>query len=34
MDNLRPFSPSLDWGGELLHSLVWIGKAWAIAAVS
>ena len=33
MDSLKPFSPSLDWGGELLHSLAWIGRAWAIAAV-
>ena len=33
MDNLKPFSPSLDWGGELLRSVLWIGRAWAIAAV-
>ncbi|MDT5014601.1 MAG: vitamin B12/bleomycin/antimicrobial peptide transport system ATP-binding/permease protein, partial [Mycobacterium sp.] len=33
VDNLKPFSPSLDWGAELLHSVLWIGRAWAIAAV-
>lgn len=27
------FTPTLDWGNELLTSLVWIAKAWAIAAV-
>jgi vitamin B12/bleomycin/antimicrobial peptide transport system ATP-binding/permease protein len=27
------FAPTLDWGSELLTSLVWIGRAWAIAAV-
>jgi putative ATP-binding cassette transporter len=28
------FTPTLDWGNELWASLVWIAKAWAIAAVS
>jgi vitamin B12/bleomycin/antimicrobial peptide transport system ATP-binding/permease protein len=28
------FTPTLDWGGEWLLSLVWIAKAWAIAAVA
>src|SRR5690348_1577838 len=28
------FTPSLDWGTELLTSLWWIAKAWAIAAVA
>jgi putative ATP-binding cassette transporter len=28
------FTPSLDWGGEWLVSLIWIAKAWAIAAVA
>ena len=28
------FTPTLDWGNELWTSLVWIAKAWAIAAVS
>jgi putative ATP-binding cassette transporter len=27
------FVPTLDWGNELLTSLVWIAKGWAIAAV-
>ncbi|WP_043619191.1 ABC transporter ATP-binding protein/permease [Nonomuraea candida] len=27
------FTPTLDWGTELWTSLVWIAKAWAIAAV-
>ncbi|MEN3318899.1 MAG: vitamin B12/bleomycin/antimicrobial peptide transport system ATP-binding/permease protein [Mycobacterium sp.] len=27
------FTPSLAWGGELLTSLWWIAKGWAIAAV-
>lgn len=33
MDNLKPLSPSIDWGHEALHSLVWLAEAWAIAAV-
>ena len=28
------FTPTMDWGNELLPSLWWIAKAWAIAAVS
>jgi putative ATP-binding cassette transporter len=28
------FTPTLDWGHELWTSLMWIAKAWAIAAVS
>ena len=28
------FTPTLDWGNELLHVAVWIAKAWAIAAVA
>jgi putative ATP-binding cassette transporter len=28
------FTPTLDWGNELWTSLVWIAKAWAIAAVA
>src|SRR5262245_11879830 len=32
MDNM--FTPTLDWGNELLTSLWWIAKAWAIAAVA
>jgi len=30
---MEMFTPTLDWGNELLTSLVWIAKAWAIAAV-
>ena len=32
MDNM--FTPTLDWGNELLTSLWWIAKAWVIAAVA
>src|SRR3954447_5381247 len=28
------FHPTLDWGDELLTSLVWIAKGWAIAAIA
>jgi putative ATP-binding cassette transporter len=31
---MEMFTPTLDWGSELWTSLVWIAKAWAIAAVS
>lgn len=27
------FTPTLDWGNELWTSLIWIARAWAIAAV-
>ena len=27
------FTPTLDWGNEWWTSLIWIAKAWAIAAV-
>ena len=30
---METFTPTLDWGNELLTSLVWIARAWAIAAV-
>lgn len=30
---LEPYKPSMDWGHELIPSLLWILKAWAIAAV-
>src|ERR1044072_4047698 len=26
------FTPSLDWGNELITSLLWVAKAWTIAA--
>jgi vitamin B12/bleomycin/antimicrobial peptide transport system ATP-binding/permease protein len=28
------FEPTLDWGNELMASLLWIGQAWLIAAVA
>ena len=31
---MEMFTPTLDWGSELWKSLVWIARAWAIAAVS
>lgn len=31
---MEMFTPTLDWGSELLTSLVWIVKGWAIAAVA
>ena len=30
---MESFTPSLDWGNELLASALWVAKAWAIAAV-
>ncbi|MGV9798094.1 ABC transporter ATP-binding protein/permease [Mycobacterium sp. NPDC003449] len=33
MNDLKPFESSIDWGGELWHSLVWLAEAWVIAAV-
>jgi vitamin B12/bleomycin/antimicrobial peptide transport system ATP-binding/permease protein len=31
---MEMFTPSLDWGSELVTSLWWIARAWTIAAVS
>lgn len=31
---METFTPSLDWGNEVWTSLIWIAKAWLIAAVS
>jgi vitamin B12/bleomycin/antimicrobial peptide transport system ATP-binding/permease protein len=31
---MEMFTPTLDWGSEIWTSLVWIARAWAIAAVS
>ena len=28
------FTPTLDWGGEWLTSLIWVAEAWAIAAAA
>ena len=30
---METFTPSLDWGDELIASALWVTKAWAIAAV-
>jgi len=30
---METFAPSLNWGDELITSLVWVARAWAIAAV-
>ena len=30
---MEPYKPSLDWAGEIPHSLLWAAKAWAITAV-
>ncbi len=30
---METFTPSLDWGDELVASALWVAKAWAIAAV-
>ncbi len=32
VNDLKPFSPSIDWSAELLHSLWWLTQAWAITA--
>ena len=32
MNTLEPFSSSLDWGTAFVDSLIWIVRAWAIAA--
>ena len=31
---METFTPTLDWGGELVTSLIWIAKGWVIAAVA
>jgi putative ATP-binding cassette transporter len=31
---METFTPSLNWGDELITSAVWVAKAWAIGAVS
>ena len=31
---METFTPSLDWGNELIASALWVAKAWAIAAVA
>ena len=32
MNTIEPFTSSIDWSNELFTSLVWIVRAWAIAA--
>ena len=31
---MEMFTPSLDWGNEVIASLIWVAKAWAISAVA
>jgi putative ATP-binding cassette transporter len=31
---MEMFTPSLDWSSEIVASLIWVAKAWAISAVS
>jgi putative ATP-binding cassette transporter len=31
---MEMFTPSLDWGSEIVASLIWVAKAWAISASS
>src|SRR6185436_18456197 len=31
---METFTPSLDWGTELVTSILWVGRAWAMAAVA
>ncbi|MDT5018894.1 MAG: vitamin B12/bleomycin/antimicrobial peptide transport system ATP-binding/permease protein, partial [Mycobacterium sp.] len=30
---METFKPSIDWGNELIPSLIWIAKAWAISTI-
>jgi putative ATP-binding cassette transporter len=30
---METFTPSLNWGDELITSLLWVARAWVIAAV-
>jgi putative ATP-binding cassette transporter len=30
---METFTPSLNWSDELVTSLLWVAKGWAIAAV-
>jgi putative ATP-binding cassette transporter len=30
---MEMFTPSLDWGAEIVDSLVWVGKAWVVSAL-
>jgi vitamin B12/bleomycin/antimicrobial peptide transport system ATP-binding/permease protein len=33
VNTLEPFSFSIDWGNALVDSLIWVARAWAIAAI-
>ena len=33
VNTVEPFSASLDWGSAFVDSLIWIVRAWAIAAL-
>ncbi|NOP94584.1 MULTISPECIES: ABC transporter ATP-binding protein/permease [Mycolicibacterium] len=33
MNDVKPFSPSIDWSAEPLHSLWWLAQAWTITAI-
>ena len=30
---METFTPSLDWGDELVGSALWVAKAWVFAAI-
>ena len=30
---MQTFTPSLDWSNEIFHSLLWVARAWLLAAV-
>ncbi len=30
---METFTPSLDWGDELIGSALWVAKAWVFAAI-
>ena len=30
---METFTPSLDWGNEILTSVLWVARAWAISAI-
>ena len=30
---METFTPSLDWGNEIIESILWVARAWAISAI-
>ncbi|MBV8927832.1 MAG: ABC transporter ATP-binding protein/permease, partial [Mycobacteriaceae bacterium] len=30
---MKPFKPSIDWGHELIPTLFWVARAWAVCAI-